>query len=60
MEGKFLLMVKFFMLTSFVCLTKASGKTDLKAKKFMKIHVEEASWVSNEIASLDTQGNLNG
>ena len=60
MEGKFLLMVKFFMLTSFVCLTKASGKTDLKAKKFMKIHVEEDSWASNEIASQDTQGNLNG
>ena len=60
MEGKFLLMVKFFMLTSFVYLTKASGKTELKAKKFIRVHVEEDSWVSNEIASLDTQGNLNG
>ena len=55
-----MLILKFFMLTSFVCLTKASGMTELKAKKFMKIHVEEDSWVSNEIASLDTQGNLNG
>ena len=52
--------MKFLMLTSFVCLITALATTEIRAKKFKKIYVEKDSWVSNEIAALDSPGRLNG
>ena len=57
MEVKMLFMIKVLMLISFACLASA---TTIKAKKFMQIYVEEDSWASNEIASYDSHGRLNG
>ena len=53
-------LMKFLMLTSFVCFTRASATTEIKAKKFKQIYVTEDSWVSNQIAALDSSGRLNG
>ena len=53
-------LMKFLMLTSLVCLITASATTQIKAKKFKQIYVKEDSWVSNEIAALDSPGRLNG
>ena len=60
MKVKMSFSVKFLMLTSFVCFTRASATTQIKAKKFKKIYVMGDSWVSNEIAALDSSGRLNG
>ena len=50
---------KLLMLTSFVYLASATA-TEIKGKKWMKIHVEKDSWVRNEITSLESHGSLNG
>ena len=60
MEVKMSYVMKFLMLTSFVCLITALATTEIKAKKFKKIYVEKDSWVSNEIAALNSPGRLNG
>ena len=60
MEVKMSFLMKFLMLTSLVCLITASATTQIKAKKFKQIYVKEDSWVSNEIAALDSPGRLNG
>ena len=64
---------KFLMLTPFVYLASATTTTttttptttstafsQIKEKKWMKIHVEEDSWVRSEITSLESHGSLNG
>ena len=60
MQAKMSFLIKFIMLTFLVCFTTASATTKTKTKKFKQIYVMEDSWVSNEIAALDSSGRLNG
>ena len=45
------------MLTSFVCLASATT-TEIKAKMFMRVNVEEESWDRMEISSVQSHGTL--
>ena len=60
MKAKMSFSIKFLVLTALVCFTAASATTQTKARKFKQIYVMEDSWVSSEIAALDSSGRLNG
>ena len=57
LEVKMSLLKNLLMLSAIVNLMAATTK--IKAKKFIRIFVEEDSWVRNEISSLRSHGSVN-